>query len=204
MPVVANMLAIGAGLIFGLFLPTTVRADDPPTPPATVPTPTVPTPDPAPPKRTPKPTPSPRQVSRTPTYSPPVARTPSTAPVAHVKPEAGAPTKSKPKRTRHGKAVAKKRTTPLPKVTFAPPIAAVSVRHTFQTKSGDSFELRSLLILLGLAFAITCFTIAIVPATYVKWRPAAIFVSDRQLDVTVVGLALLAAAACTLLWANGP
>ena len=46
--------------------------------------------------------------------------------------------------------------------------------------------------------------IALVPATHVKWRPAAIFVSDRQLDLTVVGLALLVAAACTLLWTNGP
>ena len=89
-------------------------------------------------------------------------------------------------------------------MTVAPPLAAVSVRHTFQGESGGSFDLRSLLILLGLAFAIACFTIALVPATAVKWRPAAIFVSDRQLDVTVVGLALLAAAACMVLWTNSP
>jgi hypothetical protein len=78
----------------------------------------------------------------------------------------------------------------------------VNVKHTLQLDSGGSFDLSSLIILLGLAFAIACFTIALVPATYVKWRPAAIFVSERQLDVTVVGLALLAAAACTLVWAN--
>jgi hypothetical protein len=89
-------------------------------------------------------------------------------------------------------------------VTVAPPLAAVSVRHTFQKGSSGSFELRSLLILLGLAFAIACFMIALVPAPHVKWRPAAIFFSDRQLDVTVVGLALLVATACTLLWTNGP
>ena len=89
-------------------------------------------------------------------------------------------------------------------MTVAPPLAAVSVSHTFQKGPSGSFDLSSLLIMLGLAFAIACFMIAIVPATHVKWRPAAIFVSDRQLDLTVVGLALLVAAACTLLWTNGP
>jgi hypothetical protein len=89
-------------------------------------------------------------------------------------------------------------------MTVAPPLAAVSVRHTFQRSPSGSFDLRSLLILLGLAFAIACFMVALVPAAHVKWRPAAIFVSDRQLDLTVVGLALLVAAACTLLWTSGP
>ena len=105
---------------------------------------------------------------------------------------------------RHRKARAPEKTSVLSRVTVAPPLAAVSVRHTFQKGPSGSFDLSSLLILLGLAFAIACFMIALVPATHVKWRPAAIFVSDRQLDLTVVGLALLVAAACTLLWANGP
>ena len=80
----------------------------------------------------------------------------------------------------------------------------MSVRHTFRSRPSGSFDLRSLLILLGLAFAIACFMIALVPATHVKWRPAAVFFSDRQLDVTVVGVAFLVATACTLLWTNGP
>jgi len=62
----------------------------------------------------------------------------------------------------------------------------------------------SLLIVLGLAGAITCFGVALVPATLVKWRPAAIFVSERQFDLTLVGLALLVAAALTIVWTNGP
>ena len=82
-----------------------------------------------------------------------------------------------------------------------PPFAGVGVRNALETKTGGgSFDLGSLLIVLGLVFAIACFSVALVPATYVKWRPAAIFVSERQVDLTVVGLALLVAAAFTFLW----
>ena len=205
---VARMFAIGAtvvaaalGLASGLLLPAVARADDPP--PTTVPTTTLPAPDPAPPpkpkpkpKPAPKPTPAPRHVSTTPTYRPAVTPVPSTRPAA--KPKVRAHPKPKPK-----KAPVKKKTTVLPKVTIAPPVGA-GISNVFQPKSGGSFSLGSLLIVLGLSFAIACFSIAVVPATAVKWRPAAIFVSERQVDLTVVGVALLVAAAFTLFLTKGP
>ena len=205
---VARMFAIGVtvvaaalGLTFGLFLPSVARADDPP--PTTVLTSTVPTPDPAPPKPkpkpkpAPKPTPAPRHVSTTPVYRAPVTPVPSTRPAVTVKPKVRAHPKPKPK------APVRKKTTVLPKVTIAPPVGA-GVSNVFQPQAGGSFSLGSLLIVLGLSCAIACFSIAVVPATYVKWRPAAIFVSERQVDLTVVGVALLVAAAFTLLLTKGP
>ena len=207
---VARMFAIGAtvvaaalGLAAGLLLPAVARADDPPV--TTVPTTTVPAPDPAPPpkpKPKPVPKPAPRHVSTTPAYRPPVATVPSTRPAVTVKPKVRAHPKPKPKKVQH-KAPVKKKTTVLPKVTIAPPVSA-GVSNVFQPKSGGSFSLGSLLIVLGLSCAIACFSIAVVPATYVKWRPAAIFVSERQVDLTVVGVALLVAAAFTLLLTKGP
>jgi hypothetical protein len=58
----------------------------------------------------------------------------------------------------------------------------------------------ALLIVLSLAMAIACFAIAAVPARRVPWRPAAIFVADRQVDLTALGLALLTAAAFAFFW----
>jgi hypothetical protein len=60
------------------------------------------------------------------------------------------------------------------------------------------------MIVLGLGLAIVCFTVAMVPATHVRWRPAAIFVSERQIDLTVLGLALLLSAAFTIFLTGGP
>jgi len=199
----ATVVAAALGLAAGLLLPAVARADDPPV--TTVPTTTVPAPDPAPPpkpKPKPVPKPAPRHVSTTPAYRPPVATVPSTRPAVTVKPKVRAHPKPKPKKVQH-KAPVKKKTTVLPKVTIAPPVSA-GVSNVFQPKSGGSFSLGSLLIVLGLSCAIACFSIAVVPATYVKWRPAAIFVSERQVDLTVVGVALLVAAAFTLLLTKGP
>ena len=194
------VLATASGLAFGLLLPSVARADDPT--PTTIPTPTLPVPDPAPPKTTPKPTPKPtptplpsRQVSHAPAYTPPAA-TPAPTVHAQVKP--------KPKTVRHKKVVAKKQTTTaLPTVTITP-VGAAGVPAALGSKSGGSFNLGSLLVVLGLSLAITGLAIAVVPATYVKWRPAAIFVSERQVDLTVVGLGLVVVSALILVLTNGP
>jgi len=55
----------------------------------------------------------------------------------------------------------------------------------------------------GLALAIACFAMALVPATHVRWRPVAIFVSERQVDLTIIGLALLMGAVFTFLLTKG-
>jgi hypothetical protein len=202
----ASVLAAAAGLAFGLLVPTVARADDPP--PTTVPTPTVPTPDPAPPKPkpkpaskpTPKPTSTPRHVSPTPTYQPPVASSSQHATTVKPKPRTHVRPK---KKVRHKKTVVQKKTTVLPKVTAAPSVGAAGVQVALKTKSDGSIGLASLLVVLGLSFAIACFAVAAVPATAVKWRPAAIFVSERQVDLTLVGVALLVGAAFTFLVAKG-
>ena len=197
----ASALAAASGLAFGLFLPSIARAQE--VPPTTVSTPTLPTPDPAPaPKPTPKPAPkSPRTTPRTystPTYQAP--RPQSTAPRTTTKPKVRAQPKPK---TKVKKAPVKTETTALPKVSVTPPIGAVGVRNAFQTKSGGSSDLGSVVIVLGLALAIACFAMALVPATHVRWRPVAIFVSERQVDLTIIGLALLMGAVFTFLWIKG-
>jgi hypothetical protein len=202
-----SVLAAATGLAFDLFLPSIGRAQE--TPPTTVLTSTVPTPDPAPPKTTPKPAPktapkpapksAPRTTPRsssTPTYQPP--RQQSVTPRSTPKPKVRA--HPKPKK----KAPVNTTTTVLPNVSVTPPLGAVGVRNAFQTKSaGGSFDLGSLVIVLGLGLAIACFAVALVPATHVKWRPVAIFVSERQVDMTIIGLALLMGAVFTFLWTKG-
>jgi len=202
----ASALAAASGLAFGLFLPSIARAQE--VPPTTVSTPTLPTPDPAPaPKPTPKPAPKPAPKSTprtTPrTYSTPTYQAPrpqSTAPRTTTKPKVRAQPKPK---TKVKKAPVKTETTALPKVSVTPPIGAVGVRNAFQTKSGGSSDLGSVVIVLGLALAIACFAMALVPATHVRWRPVAIFVSERQVDLTIIGLALLMGAVFTFLWTKG-
>ena len=118
-----------------------------------------------------------------------------------VKPKAK---KVRHKTVRHKKVVVKKQTTTtLPTVTIAP-VGAVGVPAALGPKSGGSFNLGSLLVVLGLSLAIACLAIAVVPATYVKWRPAAIFVSERQVDLTVIGLGLLVVTAFMLVLTKGP
>lgn len=62
------------------------------------------------------------------------------------------------------------------------------------TKSGNAADLSSLFVILVFALAVACFLVALVPATAVPWRSVAMFISHRQLDLTLAGLALLAAA----------
>ncbi len=202
----ASVLAAAAGLTFGLFLPSSARADDPT--PTTVPTPTLPTPDPAPPKPKAKPAPKPapkpspsRRVSHAPTYQPPAAPSSSSTPATAVKPKVRA--QVKPKKARPQKTVVTPTTTTVPKVTVAPPLGAVGEQVALKTKSNGSISLASLLIVLGLSFSIACFAVAAVPVTFWKWRPAAIFAAERQFDLTLVGVALLVGTAFTLLLARG-
>jgi hypothetical protein len=202
----ASALAAASGLAFGLLLPSVAGAQE--VPPTTVSTPTLPTPDPAPapkPKPKPAPKPAPKSTPRTTprTYSTPTYQAPrsqSVTPRTTTKPKVRA--HPKPKKNVE-KAPVKTETTALPKVSVTPPVGAVGVRNAFQTKSGGSSDLGSIVIVLGLALAIACFAMALVPATHVRWRPVAIFVSERQVDLTIIGLALLMGAVFTFLWTKG-
>ena len=80
---------------------------------------------------------------------------------------------------------------------------SLEFRESF-IQTGGSTDVGALLIVMGLALAIACFTLAVIPARSVPWRPGAIFVSERQADLTIVGLALLMAAAFTVFWTKGP
>jgi Fe2+ transport system protein B len=51
--------------------------------------------------------------------------------------------------------------------------------------------------------AIVCFAAAAVPATHVRWRPAAYFVATRHVDLAIVGLALLLLAGLTFIVTGG-
>jgi len=109
----------------------------------------------------------------------------------------------KSKKARPKKTVVTPTTTTVPKVTVAPPLGAVGEQVALKTKSNGSISLASLLIVLGLSFSIACFAVAAVPVTFWKWRPAAIFAAERQVDLTLVGIALLVGTAFTLLLAKG-
>jgi hypothetical protein len=47
-------------------------------------------------------------------------------------------------------------------------------------------------LILGLAIATACFSFALIPARALPWHQVASFRSERQVDVTLIGLALLA------------
>ena len=64
-------------------------------------------------------------------------------------------------------------------------------------------RLASIFIVIALSFAIASLSIALIPATRVPWRRVAVFVSDRQVDLTVAGFALLIATAFTLILTGG-
>jgi hypothetical protein len=94
--------------------------------------------------------------------------------------------------------------TPSPKVTAPKVVVPVRLRGARTDDGGGAVSLGALLIIGGLGLAIACFAIGAVPARAIRWRPAATFVSERQLDATVVGFALFVAAALTFFWTNGP
>lgn len=180
------------------------------------PTTTVPVPDPAPdpappvkPKPKPRPTPTPTPRRSTPVPAPATQPTYQAPSVQTQKPVV-----TKPVRKAKKKVVRKAvETTPVqPKPAVTPTIkpasgtlgAAVGLRNSVQASSSDAFDYSALLIVLGLAIAIGCFTVAVIPATHVPWRPAAIFVSERQIDLTLLGFALLTATAFMFFWVKGP
>jgi len=70
--------------------------------------------------------------------------------------------------------------------------ASVSFRNQAGPKSTSSFDISSLVLILGLAIATACFAFALIPARALPWRHVAAFRSERQVDLTLVGLALVA------------
>jgi len=127
--------------------------------------------------------------------------TPSPTVHAQVKPKTKKVVRHK--KVQHKKVAVKKETTTTTTTTTLPTVTIAQVGATLGPKSGGSFNLGSLLVVLGLSLAIACLAIAVVPATYVKWRPAAIFVSERQVDLTVIGLGLLVVTAFMLVLTRG-
>jgi hypothetical protein len=201
------LLVVCAFLIGAIAAPAAL-ADDPPEPTSTViatnPTPDPPPPAPKPkPKPTPKPTPTPTPrptPTPTPTPTPPVqssVRTPSQSPavVNTTKPVAKkspVPPHVKPKKKAKPKVVAKPKPAPRVTTTVPEPVpAAAGLQTPSLVRPDGSTNFLSLLIVLGLCFAIACLSIAVVPAPHVPWRPAAVFVSDRQFELTVIGFSLL-------------
>jgi hypothetical protein len=92
----------------------------------------------------------------------------------------------------------------VPKTKVTLPTKPVSLRRAAEARPGEPVDVPSLLIVTGLGFAIACFAIAMIPATAVPWRPAKIFVSERQLNLTALGFALLMATAFTFFLTRGP
>jgi hypothetical protein len=201
LPLLLVILAIG--VVFGLGASNAARADDPP--PTTVPTPTLPAPVPAPspppphkssppPRSKPSPrrTPAPASTPHIATPTPPITRAP-----AHVAPaitSRATRVRPKPVRAKAKAATGRERraraTTVKAQQTLG---ASVAFLTQPRAKSAGTFSVGTFLVILGCALAFACFLIALTPPTVVPWRRAAIFVSQRQLDSTLLGMALLAA-----------
>jgi hypothetical protein len=128
-----------------------------------------------------------------------------TAPTPTVVPSHATVTKHPPKAKRkktHRKTVHKK-AKPIP---VAPKAAQVPVpvRRTVAIVSPNKPVDSGMFILLGMiGLAFACLAVAAVPAAYVRWRPAAHFVARRNLDLAIVGLALLLLAGFTFFVTHG-
>jgi hypothetical protein len=199
-----------AAVVTAAFVPIGAAAAPQQEPPPTTTTVPTPAPDPPPvPKPKPKPTPRPTTTPAPPPQQSQPAPIPATPSIQHNPVVRQSPAVKKPvvKKTVKHKI---RHTKPKPHVKPQPVVPKLNVPDTagasavlpepIRSASGGSAGIASLLIVMGLALAITCFAVAVIPATAVPWRPAAIFVSERQVDLTVVGFALLMAAAFTLLW----
>lgn len=190
--------------------------EEPPTTTVTTPAPEPapdPAPDPAPPVK-PKPKAKPRSApvrrSRPATPAPvpaPTYQAPSTYRAPSVRQETQVVRKPvrKAKKTSRSSAPTRPRPVTAPTIT---PVggslgASVSFGNPVQAGSGDAFDFGALLIVAGLSIGIACFTVALIPARRVPWRPAAIFVSERQLDLTLLGLAVLVTSGLLFFWVKG-
>jgi hypothetical protein len=183
-------------------------------PPTTVPTPApdpAPAPQPAPkapPKQPPKPAPRPSSQP-----SAPPASSGTRPAVVHVQRPAAAKPKQRAKPKVHKKKQHKKKKAAVakPKVTtttatttvqtLVPAVGASSGIPLQPTTTGKG--LLFFVIVVALSCAIACLSAAVIPASRVPWRPVALFVWDRQLQLAAAGLALLAAAAMTLILSSG-
>jgi hypothetical protein len=180
-------------------------ADDPvPTTPDPGPAPDpapVPAPAPTPrPKPKPAPKPAPRSESTpTPAPEPEPAATPaeiSSTPAVGPSP---------PRTARHVPKRAKKKVAheTQPRVVKAAKVV-VPVKRTAATITSDrGLHYGTFVFLAMIGMAAVCFGVAAVPATYVRWRPAAYFVATRHIDLAIVGLALLLLACLTFVVTNG-
>jgi hypothetical protein len=206
---ICAMLLVGSGFAAAV-VPRALAAPAQEEPPITTTPVPDPAPDPAPPVK-PKPKPKPRATpTPTPRRSTP-APTPATQPTYQAprlqtqKPAVKTPVlKAKKKVVKKARVKPKPAVTPTIKPASGTLGAAVGLRNSAQASSGAAFDFSALLIVLGLAIAIACFTVAVIPATHVPWRPAAIFVSERQVDLTLLGFALLTATAFMFFWVKGP
>jgi len=111
-----------------------------------------------------------------------------------------------PKKKVHRKKVVAKKPQPVvPTITTPPQVSGASIgsSNPLHPKSPASGGLASIFIVIALSFAIASLSIAVIPANRVPWRPVAVFVSDRQLDLTLVGFALLVATGLALILAGG-
>ena len=197
------LLLLLAGGTFALSTSSAGRADDPP--PTTVSTPTVPAPVPAPapaprvvkpPRKSPTPKSTPRKTPRATVESRRLPRhLPS--PRRPLYPRRLRCDRRKP-RSECTKSIGKRRPAhprKAPAARLAPQRAlgaSVSFRNQAGSKSTSSFDVSSLVLILGLAIAAVCFSFALIPARALPWRQVATFRSERQVDMTLIGLALLA------------
>ena len=97
---------------------------------------------------------------------------------------------------------AKKPTTVVPKPQLQSAAVSFPLSKPAQSVSSRPNSLVSFLIVVGLVGAIACFAGALLPATYMRWRPAVIFASERHVDLTMAGVALLTIATCMLFWSR--
>jgi len=110
------------------------------------------------------------------------------------------------KKVHRKKVVAKKPQTVVPTIITPPQVSGASIgagNNLLHPKSPSSGGLASIFIVIALSFAIAALAVALIPANRVPWRPVAVFVSDRQVDLTVAGFALLVATAFTLILTGG-